>query len=86
MFATMMQNNMNSLTSIFKVYFKKNWGAPFIVGFMLLLIIAAFSARVTGLSSSAENMVEVAYYTLAAGVVLQVASFLRYRKNDGEEV
>ena len=82
----MMQNNMNSLTSKFKVYFKKNWGAPFIVGFMLLLIIAAFSARVTGLSSSAENMVEVAYYTLAAGVVLQVASFLRYRKNDGEEV
>jgi hypothetical protein len=66
-----------------KGYVKENWGAPFIIGFMLLLIVAAVSLSM-GLSSLANGVAVYAYYALVVGVVLQLASFLKYRKRDGE--
>ena len=61
-----------------KGYVKENWGSPFIVGFMLLLIVAAVSLS-AGLSSLADTVAVYAYYALVAGVFLQLASFLKYR-------
>ena len=67
-----------------KGYVKQNWGSPFIVGFMLLLIVAAVSLS-AGLSYLADTVAVYAYYALVAGVFLQLASFLKYRgKSDAE--
>lgn len=65
-------------------YIKQNWGSPFIVGFMLLLVVAAVSLS-AGLASFADNVAVLAYHTLVAGVLLQIVSLFKYRgKNDGE--
>jgi heme/copper-type cytochrome/quinol oxidase subunit 4 len=66
-----------------KVYTRENWGAPFIVGFMLLLIIAAVSLSI-GVAEVANEVAIVAYYALVAGVVLQLVCFLKFRKKEGE--
>jgi hypothetical protein len=66
-----------------KKYLRENWGSPFIVAFMLLLLSAAFSLTV-GLPSLASAVAVYAFYALVAGVILQFASFLKYRKRDGE--
>ena len=59
-------------------YLKENWGAPFIAGFMLLLIAAAVSVS--------SSLADYSYYALIAGVALQVICFLKYRsKNEAQE-
>ena len=68
-----------------KGYVKENWGSPFIVGFMLLLIVAAVSLS-AGFASLADNVAVYAYYALVAGVFLQLASFLKYRGKSSDEV
>ena len=68
-----------------KGYVKENWGSPFIVGFMLLLVVAAVSLS-AGLSSLADTVAVYAYYALVAGVFLQLASFLKYRGKSDDEV
>jgi hypothetical protein len=62
-----------------KRYFRENWGAPFILGFMLLLMVAAVSL-VVGLDFLANEVAVYAYYLLVAGVVLQLVSFIRSRE------
>jgi hypothetical protein len=64
-------------------YSKENWGAPFVVGFMVLLMVAAFSLAM-GLAVFAEEVAVYAYYALSVGVVLQLVCFLRCRKKEGE--
>lgn len=66
-------------------YVKENWGVPFILGFMLLLIVAAVSLTV-GLPSLADTIAVYAYYALVAGVFLQLASFLKYRGKSDDKV
>lgn len=66
-----------------KIFTKENWGAPFIVGFMLLLTAAAVSLSI-GTAEVANDVSIVAYYALVVGVVLQLVCFLKYRKKDGE--
>jgi hypothetical protein len=56
----------------FKRGVKANWGFPFIVGFLLLLLSAAVLLA-TGLSSAAELMANAAYLALAVGVMLEIA-------------
>jgi heme/copper-type cytochrome/quinol oxidase subunit 4 len=81
--------NRNYLrNSIRKVrgYVKENWGSPFIIGFMLLLVVAAFSLSV-GWTSIANTIVVYAFYALVGGVVLQLVCFLKYPdKNEGGAV
>ena len=67
-----------------KGYVRENWGAPFIVGFMLLLIVAAASLPV-GLADIANETANFAYYALVAGVALQLACFLKYNKRNSEK-
>jgi len=63
-----------------KGYFRINWGAPFIVGFMLLLVVAIISLSLNW-SSFANAVASYAFYVLVVGVVLQLVSFLKYRKS-----
>ena len=67
-----------------KGYVRENWGAPFIVGFMSLLLIAAVSLTI-GLTFLADGMAIIAYFALVAGVLLQLACFLKYNKQNGEK-
>ena len=66
-----------------KEYVKENWGAPFIVGFMALLIVAAVSLLMD-FRVLADEVAVYAYYALVVGVVLQLACFLKCRKSKGE--
>jgi len=74
----MTQVSFNKITLKVEGYVKENWGSPFIVGFMLLLIATAVSLS-AGLSSLADNVAIYAYFALVAGAFLQLASFLKYR-------
>jgi hypothetical protein len=67
-----------------KGYIKVNWGAPFIVAFMLLLMVAAVSLSLS-LSSLADAVAVYAYYALVIGVVLQLVCFLKYRGKNADE-
>jgi heme/copper-type cytochrome/quinol oxidase subunit 4 len=65
-----------------KGYVRENWGALFIVGFMLLLMIAAAILSM-GLAALADEVAVYAYYALVIGVVLQLACFLKCNKRNG---
>jgi hypothetical protein len=65
-----------------KNYVKENWGVPFIMLFMLLLVVAV-TLSVMGLGLSAEVVGAIAYFTLFTGVVIQFACFLKYDKKRG---
>ena len=57
-----------------KRYFRRNPGAPFVVGFQVLLLVCA-GLLVLGNSSLANEVAVYAYYLLVAGVVF-AADFL----------
>ncbi len=79
----MTDDGFNKFIVKVKGYVKENWGSPFIVGFMLLLLSAAVSLS-SGLSYLADAIAVYAYYALVAGVILQLACFLKYRKKINE--
>jgi len=62
-------------------YLKENWGAPFVVGFQVLLLVCA-GLLVQGSSGLADEVAVYAYYLLVLGVFLQLASFLKYGKGN----
>ena len=70
------------MKAVTKRYLRSNWGFPFIVSFLLLLLSAAvfFAA---GLISLAEVLAYVAYFTLAIGAILQVVT-IRKQGDKGE--
>jgi len=61
-------------------YLRENLGAPFIIGFMALLMICA-GLLIQGNSSLANDLAVYAYYLLVIGVFLQLASSLKYGKS-----
>jgi hypothetical protein len=63
-------------------YLKENWGAPFIVVFMVLLMGSA-GLLASGLEDVANMVAVYAYYSLVIGVVLQLICYLKYGK-EGE--
>jgi hypothetical protein len=58
-------------------YLKENWGAPFIIAFMVMLMTAA-GYLCYGLESIANDIAVYAYYSLVVGVVLQLICYLKY--------
>ena len=62
-------------------YLRENWGSPFVVAFMALLMAAA-GFLCTGSEAMANELAVYAYYCLVLGVGLQLACYLRY---GGEE-
>ncbi len=74
----MNQIGFNTIMLKVKGFVKENWGSPFILGFMLLLITAAVSLS--------DTIAVCAYYALIAGVFFQLACFLKYRLKSDDEV
>jgi heme/copper-type cytochrome/quinol oxidase subunit 4 len=66
-----------------KGYVKENWGSPFIVSFIALLMVVAVSLLM-GFVVLADEVAVCAYYALVVGVVLQLVCFLKYGKRNGE--
>lgn len=64
-------------------YMKENWGAPFVLGFISLLVVAAF-CLLMGFAGLANDMAVYAYCVLIVGVVLQLVNFLKCNKRKGD--
>jgi len=64
-----------------KEYFRENWGAPFIIVFMVLLIVAAVFLGL-GFEFLAERLAEFAYYFLVVGVVLQLVVVIKEERSE----
>ena len=67
-----METKLNQL----KNYFKANPGTPFILAFMILLLLAA-ALLVVGRSNDADNVANYAFYSLVVGVAIQVGVVIR---------
>lgn len=67
-----------------KMYFRENLGAPFVIGFQVLLLVAA-GFLVVGNSGLANEVAVYAYYLLVVGVFLQLVSFVRSRGEGSEQ-
>jgi len=65
-------------------YLRENWGAPFVIVFMILLIVAAVYLSF-GLSDFANSVAVYAFYSLVLGVALQIASYVKYGESPVEE-
>ena len=66
----------------FGSYLRENWGSPFIVAFMVLLMAAA-GWLAAGLEALANEVAVYAYYSLVVGVALQLVCYLKHG-GDGE--
>ena len=63
---------------VLKKYLNENLDFPFIIGFMILLVLCAIFLSL-GYSTQADKTAEYAYYLLVLGVILQ---FLKFVKED----
>jgi uncharacterized membrane protein HdeD (DUF308 family) len=81
----MTQISFNQIELKLKGYVKENWGSPFIMAFILLLVVAAVFLS-AGSASLADTLAVYGFYALVAGVLLQIGSFLKYRGTDDDEV
>jgi hypothetical protein len=61
----------------------RDWGAPFIIVFMILLIVCA-GLLAFGNEALANEVAVYAYYFLVVGVVLQLAAFIRDARGKGQ--
>ena len=60
-----------------RAYLRENWGAPFVLGFMVLLVVAAVCLA-SGLEWWANEVANYAYFSLVIGVVLQLICFWKF--------
>ena len=67
-----------------KEYVRENWGAPFILGFILLMLVAAVSL-VLDFVALADSVAVVAYCALVVGIGLQLVCFLKCNWKSGEK-
>jgi hypothetical protein len=65
-----------------KRFVRENWGAPFIVGFMLLLMIVAVISSMSS-ATMTDAVAVYAYYALVVGIILQLVCFLKNSKGNG---
>ena len=62
---------------------RKNPGAPFIVAFIYLLLLASIYLAL-GNEGAANLLAEYAYYSLVIGVLLELVSVIRSRPSEEE--
>jgi hypothetical protein len=65
-------------------YLKENWGAPFVVSFMLLLIVSAVELSL-GQPNAANSTAVYAFYSLVIGVALQITSYIKFGAKERKE-
>ena len=73
----------NKIINMVKMQTRQNWGFPFIVGFIALLLMTAVSLF-EGFSFWANAFADSAFLVLIIGVLLQIVCFVKYRKSNGE--
>lgn len=71
---------MSNLPKI-RSYIKEKPSAPFIVGFMILLIMCAF-LLIFKAEKTAEQLANIAYFSLVIGVGIEVYRMIKYGKHD----
>jgi hypothetical protein len=81
---SMIEGVARAIPARVKGYVRENWGAPFVVAFMFLLVVAAASL-VMGLEFLADGVAVFAYFALVVGVVLQLVCYLKYGKKGGDD-
>ena len=81
----MLQDYLIENAHLLGSYVKKNWGSPFIFGFMILLVSAGFYLSF-GISILSDTLAVYAFYSLIVGVALQLACFLKYPPKEGENI
>lgn len=84
MIGIMITGFTEKVSANFKEYVRENWGAPFILGFILLLLVAAVSLLMDFVAL-ADSVAVIAYYALIVGVALQLVCFMKYSKKSGEK-
>jgi hypothetical protein len=62
-------------------YLGENWGAPFIIAFMIILMMCAYLLA-CGNEFAANVLAVYAYYFLVVGVVLQLICYIKYGGKD----
>jgi hypothetical protein len=67
-----------------KGYVRDNWGSPFIIIFMLLLVVAAVSLSMD-VAGLANEVAVYAYYTLFIGIGLQLVCFIKWTRKSGKK-
>jgi len=77
----MFEGSHRAFSSRVKGYVRENWGVPFILAFMALLIVAAVSLSAS-LTSLANDFSICSYCSLVVGIILQFVCFLKYGKKD----
>lgn len=65
-------------------YFKEKPSAPFIIGFMALLMICAF-LLIFKAEKAAEQIANIAYFSLVIGVGIEVYQMIKHGNVDNEE-
>jgi hypothetical protein len=65
-------------------YFKENPGAPFILAFMVTLMLSAV-LLIVGNDVYANVAATCGYFSLVIGVILQLVSFIRSSKRDSNQ-
>ena len=64
-------------------YFKTNWGSPFVIAFQALQV-SAVGYLAVGAKSVANELADYAYYSLVAGVILQLISYIKCEKHESK--
>jgi amino acid permease len=82
--STMANNKCNKLAPNLKYYVKNNWGSPFIIIFIVLLLSAGISLSI-GLSFAADQLAVCSFFALVLGVMLQFVCYLKYPNADQGE-
>ena len=65
-------------------YVGENWGAPFVITFIALLISSAVLLSL-GNSGGANSVAVYSFYALVVGVVLQIVSYVKYGEDGSKE-
>jgi uncharacterized membrane protein len=81
---SMIEEAARAIPARVKGYVRENWGAPFVVAFMLLLLVAAASLAM-GSEFLANGVAVFAYFALVVGVVLQLVCYLKYGEKGGDD-
>ncbi len=81
----MSKNFLSPISVRFKNCVRANWGALFIVAFVLPLVVVAVSLSM-GSAGLVDSVSVYAFYVLAIGVFLRLACFPKCRKRNKETV
>ena len=77
------RNKLDRIAFRAKRYLRENRGDPFIIAFMIMLVVCA-GLLALGNSALANEVAVYAYYFLVAGVALDLVCYLKYGRKENE--